>query len=591
MQNLKRELDNKVSLLQATKILASQLKNYKVYLSIAIFGIIIFMAATKFGIYGYLIPRMLDEGFIAANPEFLRTMPYFIPLIFLGIGFGEFLSKFFMGLIGRSVVCDYRKAILQHLLVLPIDFYKQHSSGELISKINYDCEQMATAVSDSVKELLSSLIAIVFAFLVMLSISWQVTLLLAAVAPIVGAVLNFVNFKIRRYSAKIQQTMANLTHVSNEVIRGHEVIRAYQSEQYERDRVAKVCENNCKQEIRSVFITALSSPVIQLMGAIVLVIFVYLVTTDSIEVRPGQMVGLMGAMYSLLRPIKQLSQVNGVIQKGIVAVTSIDNLLDMPAESDCGTQNLTNVHGILEFKEVSFAYSPAENVLSNISFSAFPGQTVAIVGRSGAGKSTLASLISRFYQPTYGSITIDGNNISDVTLTSLRSNVSLVTQNVTLFSDTIANNIAYGSRDKVTMEQIIQAAKFAHIYDFIMQQELGFETAVGENGCRLSGGQRQRLAIARAILKDAPIIILDEATSALDNESEKYIQQGLNYLKQGRTTIIIAHRLSTIENADKILVMEAGKIVEQGSHQQLIQQGGAYQHLQQSSQPIIIMDS
>ena len=572
--------NDKVSLIRALQILFAQVKDYKLALLCALVGVILTIAATKVGVYRYLLPNLFDEGLVAKNHEFLKSLLYYIPIIFTTIGIGEFMSKYFMDYVGRSVVCAYRIAILEHLLLVPVGYFHAHQAGALISKVNYDSEQVAIAVSDAFKQFLTSIIAIIFAFGVMLSLSVKVTLLVALVVPPFGFILSFANLKIRRYSASIQKSMANITQVASEVINGHQVIKIYQGQKYEQERIRAVCELNRKHEITSNFIIAISSPIIQIIGAIVLVGFLLLQSKAFIALRPGEMLGFFGAMYSLLRPTKQLAQVNGTIQKGIVAIKSIKLLLQEPSETDTGSELLKNPHGFLEIKNLSFSYPQNEQlILDNISFSIQPGQTIALVGESGSGKSTLVALLARFYVPKAGEILIDGHSIHEYTLTSLRESLSLVTQNVILFNDSIANNIAYGRREKVSIEQIIKAAKAAFIHDFIEQLPNKYDTYIGDNGCKLSGGQRQRLAIARAILKDAPILIFDEATSSLDNESEKYVQRGIDNLKQGRTTMIIAHRLSTIENSDKILVMKDGKIVEQGTHAELLALKGNYANL------------
>jgi subfamily B ATP-binding cassette protein MsbA len=570
----------KVSLIKALQILFLQVKDYKFALAGALIGVILTIAATKVGVYRYLLPELYDKGLIAQNHEFLKSLLFLIPLIFTTIGIGEFMSKYFMDYVARSVVCAHRIAILEHLLLVPVNYFHSHQAGELISKVNYDSEQIASAVSDAFKQFLTSIIAVVFAFGVMLNFSVKATILVALVGPPFGFILGCANRKIRRYSSSIQKSMANIAQVASEVVNGYQVIKIYQGLRYESQRVRAVCELNRKHEMKSNFIIAISSPIIQIIGAMILVGFLLLQNQAFIALKPGEMLGFFGAMYSLLRPIKQLAQVNGAIQKGIVAINSIKTLLQEPTEPDTGINVLKNPHGFLEFKNISFNYPHSEQlVLKDISFSISPGQTIALVGKSGSGKSTIVSLLIRFYLPSLGQITIDGNSIDEYTLISLRENISLVTQNVVLFNDTIANNIAYGRRDKVSMDEIIKASKAAFIHDFIEQLSDKYDTYIGDNGCKLSGGQRQRLAIARAILKDAPILIFDEATSALDNESEKYVQRGIDNLKRGRTTIIIAHRLSTIENADKILVMEDGKIVEQGTHAELLTINGNYTNL------------
>jgi subfamily B ATP-binding cassette protein MsbA len=572
---------DKVSFIKALRILFLQIKGYKIPLMCAVIGVMLTVAATKVGLYAYLLPNILDKVLIANDQKFLKSLMYYLPLIFLAIGVGEFMSKYCMDYIGRSVVCNYRIAILDHFLKLPINYFQEHQAGELISKVNYDSEQVASAVSDAFKQFVTSIIAITFAFAVMLNFSVKLTLLVALFIPSFGFIFSYVNLKIRRYSSRIQKSMANLTQVANEIINGYQVIRIYQGQDYEQNRIRDVCTLNRKYEITTTFITAISSPVIQIVGAIIALAVLSLQSHAFIGLKPGEFISFFTVMFTLLRPTKQLAQVNGSIQKGIVAINSIEALLQQHPEVDNGLLVLKNVQGLIEFKHISFKYAGEKLILDDINISITPGQTIALVGESGSGKSTLAALLARFYAPLDGEIFIDNISIQEYSLTSLRENISLVTQNVVLFNDTLANNIAYGLKDTIiaTRENIISAAKSAFIHDFIDGLPNKYDTYVGDNGCLLSGGQRQRIAIARAILKNAPILIFDEATSALDNESEKYVQRGIERLKQGRTTIIIAHRLSTIESADKIFMMKDGRVLEQGSHAELLLMKGSYSNL------------
>lgn len=555
-------------------------KTYTVAIVCAITGLIITRLAEAL-IYTHLIPQTLDEGFIAQQADFLQNMPAQFIGIFVAIGLGEFLSKYYMGYVGRSVVCDYRQQMLNHLLMVPMDYYKKHTVGELISKINYDAEQVANAVSDAVRECLNSIVAIVVLFGAMLSVSWKVTLTIMLVAPLVSFTLRMLGRRMRKYSRQVQNTMGELTHVTSEVITGHQVIRIYQGNKYEEERIRVATENNLRQELKTFLLAGLSAPIMQFIGGIVLVGFIYLVTLDSIKLPPGQIFGLIGMMFALIRPLKQISGVNNVLQKGIAAIESIQDLLHTPEEINTGTIKLSTRPHELRFNQVSFAYPDEPNtpVLQDISFNAVCGQTVAIVGGSGSGKSSLISLVPRFYQALQGSILIDNQEISNIDILSLRSQIALITQNVILFNDTVAKNIAYGLPE-VDLTAIKHAAMVANATEFIEKLPLGFDTVIGENGCLLSGGQRQRLAIARAILKDAPILIMDEATSALDTESELAIKIALQNLMRDRITLIIAHRLSTIEQADKIIVLDKGRIIETGTHKQLLEKQGRYAQLQ-----------
>lgn len=580
----------KKSILVAFKQLMYSSKAYTRALLCAITGLIITRLAEA-SIYKYLIPHTLDDGFIGKKVAFLHHMPVLFIGIFCAMGLGEFLSKYYMGYVGRSVVRDYRQQMLEHLLVLPMAYYKKHTIGELISKINYDTEQVATAVADAVREFLSSIIAIIVLVGVMISISWQVTITIIIAAPIVSVALKLLGRRMRRYSTKVQHSMGELTHVTAEVITGYQVIRIYEGNEYEKNRIRQVNNNNLQQELKTFLIAGLSAPVMQFIGGTVLVGFIFLVTSDNIQLPPGQIMGLIGVLFSLIRPLKQISGVNNVFQKGIAAIGSIHDLLQAPAEINSGRKIISNCRGELSFNNVSFAYPDEPNnfVLNDINFTIGAGKTVAIVGRSGSGKSSLISLLPRFYAPNRGCITLDGIDVTDIDLLNLRQQISIITQQVVLFNDTVANNIAYG-RSNATLQEITHAASVANALEFIEQLPQGFATPIGENGCLLSGGQRQRLAIARAVLKDAPILIMDEATSALDTESELAIKLAMDNLMRDRTTLIIAHRLSTIERADQILVLDQGKIIEHGTHSQLIAAQGRYAQLQNAQQSLEIID-
>lgn len=571
---------NKKSIWKSFGLLMYSARTYYVAIVCAVTGLIMTRIAEAC-IYKYLIPQTLDQGFIAHKADFLRHMPILFIGIFMAIGFGEFLSKYYMGVVGRSVVCDYRQQMLKHLLVVPMGYYKKHTVGELISKINYDSEQVATAVSDAVREFLSSIIAIIVLFGVMLSISWQITITIMFIAPLVSVALRMLGKRMRRYSTQVQHTMGELTHVTAEVISGHQVIRIYQGDEYEIERIKRSTENNLRQELKTFFLAGLSAPIMQIIGGSVLVGFIYLVTMDTIKLPPGEIFGLIGVMFALIRPLKQISGVNNVFQKGLAGAESIQQLLQTPEEVNSGNIILNSRPQELRFSNVGFAYPDAPDtlVLENINFTAKCGETVALVGGSGSGKSSLMSLVPRFYQATQGDISIDGQNISDIQLLSLRGQIALITQNVILFNDTVASNIAYGIKNP-NREAIKKAAEVANALEFIEALPLGFDTLIGENGCLLSGGQRQRLAIARAVLKDAPILIMDEATSSLDTESELAIKIALQNLMRDRITLIIAHRLSTIEQADKIIVLDKGRIIETGTHQSLLEKQGRYAQLQ-----------
>ncbi len=567
--------EKKVKFRKAVFILYAEVANYKLALFAAIAGIVLAVTATKIGIYEYMLPKLFDEGFIASNPDFIHELPYLICTIFPLIGLGEFLSKFYMGYIGRSIVCAYRKKMLTHMLHLPVSALTQQNSSTLLSKVNYDSEQVALAVSDAIKQLLTSLFSIVAAFVVMFRLSPQVTLIVAFVLAPLAALLSYANYKIRKYTIRIQRSMADLTKIATEVIRGNQIIKMYNGYLIEQNKIVNVAEQNRRNEIMCEFIIAVSAPVIQLAGAATLLIFLMLQFKGYISLKPGQMLGFFGAMYSLLRPTKILASVNGTIQKGIVAINSIRALLDEAVENLNSGLFVPKLTGDIKIQHLNFSYNTEHLVINNLNLHIKPGQTVAIVGSSGSGKSSLINLLTGMNIYKEGQILLDDREFNSVSLASIRRNIAIVSQDIFLFDDTIAYNIAYGQND-INMQEIIAAAKAAYIHDYIMSLPLQYETIIGENGSNLSGGQKQRLAIARALIKNAPILILDEATSALDNGTEQQVQLGLDNLRRGKTTIVITHRLSTVEKADQILVLQDGSIVEHGTHEQLLNLQGRY---------------
>lgn len=543
--------------------------------SIAFSGVDAYLAAFQ--------KPLMDIGFVERNKEFLRTLPLIILVIFIARGGASFVSRYFISLVGRNVVRDLRNQMFVHLIRMPASYFDLTASGQLLSKIIYNVDQVASACTNAVTTAVQSLALIIGLLIVMLYINWRLTLLYLFIAPIIVFVIRVTGKRMRRVSRKVQNFLGDITHVSEEVIEGYKVVKIFGGEKYEVKKFEDYNQSNRNQALKVVMTDSLSTMVVLSIGALALGGTIYLVTTSSAStfgLTAGGFIAIIAAMLSIFKPMRDFTSVNNIIQQGIAGAQSVFDLLDTPAEIDNGTLVLGKINGNIEYRNVIFQYKTQhEAALRGVNLTAKPGQMIAIVGRSGSGKSTLVSLLPRFYDVTQGAILIDGEDIHDVTLASLRSKIAIVTQHVTLFNDTIANNIAYGSLDIVSREQIEDAARAAYALEFIEKLPKGLDTLVGENGVLLSGGQRQRIAIARAILKNAPILILDEATSALDTESERRIQQALENLMHGRTTLVIAHRLSTIEHADQIVVMDKGDIVEQGSHQELLAKNGMYADL------------
>jgi len=574
---------------QTYRRLLASIRPYAWAFSLGVLGSLLYSLVDAYFIK--LIQMITDKGFFERDQAFLKVVPLTILAVFLVRGLASFLATYFMGLVGRSVVRDFRAQLLNRMLNLPSAFFDNHSSGELVSKINYDTEQVADALTDAVASSIRGVFTTLALVGVMISISWRLTLVLLTIAPLWGLLMNFVSKRLRRQSGHIQKTMAKLTEVAEEIIKGHKVIRTCGGLPYEQRRVIDVTHNNRRQEMKMIAIAASSVPVMQMIGACALSLLVVMAVTEegsflSVPLSHGELVAMVTAMLQLLRPIKQIAIVNSSIQRGIAGAASIFKLLDEPEEVNQGKQTVVKpLQGNLQFENVYFRYD--ENLawtLNNINLTIKSGQTVALVGRSGGGKTSILSLLPRFYDVQQGRILIDEKDIYQLDLISLRKQFALVSQNVTLFNDTVAHNIAYGCMEGASEIAIKQAAKAAFALDFIEELPQGFDTLLGENGLRLSGGQRQRIAIARAILRNAPILILDEATSALDSESERAIQAALKNLRHNRTTLVIAHRLSTIENADQIVIIEKGQIVGIGSHQELLQ-NNSYYHSLQNFQP------
>ncbi|MGL4475894.1 MAG: lipid A export permease/ATP-binding protein MsbA [Shewanella sp.] len=525
-----------------------------------------------------------NEGFKASN-----NILTYAPLVVIGLfslrGLANFVSTYSISYMSAQLIMNMRQQVFEHYLRLPVSYIDRENSGNLISRVTFDTEQIARASGSALISIVRDSVTVIGMVSIMFYYSWKLSLCILVIGPLMGLVMTIVSRRFRQVSRHIQSTMGNVTATTEQMVKGHKNVLAFGGQETESQRFAQINNHNRQQNMKLAVAQAISQPTIMVIGSFALAFVLYAASLDSMqsELTAGTFATILGAMLAMLQPIKSLTRVNAEFQRGIAACTTVFALLDTEPEADPGNYEVERAQGMLTFNQVNFRYPGQEKLaLNNIEFSVKPGQTLALVGRSGSGKSTIASLITRFYTGLeQGDIRLDDVSIYDYSLKSLRNQVALVSQQVTLFNDSIANNIAYAYPGKVTREQIIEAATLAHAMEFIELLPQGLDTQVGENGVLLSGGQRQRIAIARAMLRNAPVLILDEATSALDTESEKAIQLGLDNLRHNRTSVVIAHRLSTIESADQILVIDQGKIVEQGTHQSLLAEQGIYANLYQ----------
>jgi subfamily B ATP-binding cassette protein MsbA len=530
--------------------------------------------------FTYLMRPFLDKSFINLDLEFVKQIPLIVLLGITARGLVSAFGSYSMTSVARSVVKVLRQTVFAHITKLPADYYDEATSGQLLSKILYDVEQVAQVSADALTDFVQNTCLVIGLLSVMMIICWQLSLMFLLTIPFVGILVNFTNKRVRRISHKVQKTMGQVTEIAAESIEGYRVVRIFGGENYERTKFNAATETSRQNDMKVAVSKAINVFGVQFIIAagIAIIIFAAIRLATVIPISAGSFLAIIAAMLQLIKPMKTLTTLNATIQRGLAGAESVFSLLDKPIELDSGRVLSNKVRGELEFKDVSFAYRQGSQILHAVNFTIKAGETVALVGHSGSGKTTIASLIPRFYEISSGLITLDNLPIHELSLSSLREQIALVSQHITLFNDTLANNISYG-RFHLTREEIIKAAKLAYADEFIQQLPQGYDTRVGENGVLLSGGQRQRIAIARAILKDAPILILDEATSALDGESEHYIQAALEQVMQNRSTLVIAHRLSTIQHADKIIVMQRGYIVEQGTHEQLLAKNGHYAQL------------
>lgn len=566
---------------QTFKRLWQFIRLYKSGIIVAVIALVINALSDTYMIS--LLKPLLDEGFGNAESDFLRTLPLIVFAMMFIRGVSGFVSTYCLSWVSGNVVMQIRRMVFNHFMHMPVSYFDKEKTGNLLSRITYDSEQVSAATSQALVSIVREGASIIGLLVLMFYNSWQLSLVLFAVAPVVAWGIGIVSKRFRKISKNMQTMMGHVTASAEQMLKGHKVVLSYGGQDIEGKRFEKVSNQMRQQSMKLVTAQAAANPIIQMIASIAIVVVLYLASIDSIkdQLTPGTFTVVFSAMFGLMRPLKALTNVTSQFQRGMAASQTLFALVDLEPEKNEGKFTVERANGDVAVKEVSFTYEGAEKpALENVSFDIPRGKTVALVGRSGSGKSTIANLFNRFYDVSSGSITLDGHDIRDYELKNLREQFALVSQNVHLFNDTIANNIAYATEDQYTREDIERAAKLAHVTEFVSKMEDGLDTMIGENGASLSGGQRQRVAIARALLRDAPVLVLDEATSALDTESERAIQSALVELQKDKTVLVIAHRLSTIENADEILVVDEGSIVERGNHAELIaKKDGAYAQL------------
>jgi subfamily B ATP-binding cassette protein MsbA len=575
---------------QNFKRLVSYAKPYKLGFVAAIIGMLGYAAIDVY--FLKQLQPLIDEGLSGKNADFMKWAPLFIVCAFIVRGIAHFVANYCLAWVGNNVVADLRQQLFEHIMTMPVAFHDKQSTGALISKITFDTEQVLNSVSKSILTIVQQSAFVLGLLGLMFYMSWQLSLIFLLITPVIAVIVSVVSKRFRKVSKNIQGAMGEVTTAAEQTFNGHKVVLTFGGQKREFERFGKINKHNRQQRMKMMATKSASVPIIQVIASFALAFVFYAITSDSLSenITPGTFTSVIAYMTMLLRPLKMLTNVNAEFQQGMAACVSIFSILDHEKEKDSGEQSIDKASGTLSFKHVDFSYETTTNegssdknplrklALNDLSFELSPGETLALVGRSGSGKSTASSLLLRFYDATSGEILIDDTNIEQFRLKDLRKQFSYVSQQVVLFNDTLSKNIAYGKPD-ATEAEIIAAAKSAHVMEFAQNMEHGLETNIGENGALLSGGQRQRVAIARALLCDTPFLILDEATSALDTESERHIQDALQTLQQNRTSIVIAHRLSTIESADKIIVMDQGKVIEEGDHQSLLAKKGAYAQL------------
>ncbi|ASX26831.1 lipid A ABC transporter ATP-binding protein/permease MsbA [Candidatus Williamhamiltonella defendens] len=572
--------DQDLSTWQTFRRLWPTINPFKMGLIVAVVALIVNAGCDTFMLS--LLKPLLDDGFGKTNSTIMTWMPLMIIALMFMRGTTSFISNYCISWVSGKVVMNIRRRLFSHMMAMPVTFFDQQSIGTLLSRITYDSEQVASSASSALITLVREGASITCLFVMMFYYSWQLSVILIVIAPIVSIIIRIVSKRFRNISKDMQNTMGQVTATAEQMLKGHKEVLIFGGQKTERERFNQVSNDMRQQGMKMVSASSISDPIIQLIASFALAFVLYAASFPSImeTLTAGTITVVFSSMIALMRPLKSLTNVNAQFQKGMAACQTLFSILDMQQEQDSGTLEIKRLKGEIEFRNVTFYY-PGKNTptLIDINLQLESGKMVALVGRSGSGKSTIANLLTRFYDVSSGHILVDGCDLRDYKLRSLRNQIALVSQNIHLFNDTVVNNITYPFHEHYSDEEIEKAVRVSHAIDFIKKMDRGLHTLIGENGVMLSGGERQRIAIARAVLRDCPILILDEATSALDTESEGIIQEALEQLKKNRTSLVIAHRLSTIEKADEILVIENGCIIERGRHFELLAQKGAYAQL------------